>query len=186
MATVANIGRPRKWTKAKCKACAEGYRTRNEWVKGHFGSYIAAWRYGWLEHCTSHMRLTAFGTDNNAVYVYRINWGSITNLYKIGITSIRRNTGRIEDTLKSLSRYEIGEDIRLPAHAADVHMYHVEDARAVEKLMLERGVPLPSNVYDGPGWTEMRFLTNGELRDCLTIMQLATDESPVFLSKVEL
>jgi len=131
------------------------------------------------------MELTPFGTDNNAVYLYRINWGTITNLYKLGITSIRRNTGRIEDILKSLSRFEF-VDTRMPAHATDVHMYHVEDARAVERLMLERGVPLPSNVYDGPGWTEMRFLTNGELQDCLTIMQLATDESPVFLSKVEL
>lgn len=43
-------------TLPQCQAIARKFATKTEWQKGHFPTYNAARRNGWLAICTKHMR----------------------------------------------------------------------------------------------------------------------------------
>lgn len=87
-------------------------------------------------------------SDNNIIYVWQYD-----NMYKIGITSKRRGTGRIYDVAKAGNM-----------RANIVHYVEVDDARLVEKELLYYGDQVRFN-YEFDGSTEFRYLSDENLID---------------------
>jgi hypothetical protein len=109
-------------------------------------------------------------SDNDAVYLYVFHYGGQI-IHKVGLTSIRRNTGRIEETMRKAG-----------CTAYDVLFWEVEDARDVERKMLDVGTP--QTIYSGEGSTEMRILTPSERLRILRIAGAACISEPVFIERV--
>ena len=64
----------------------------------------------------------------------------------------------------------------------DVIIWHVEDARDIERKMLEVGQP--QDLYKGDGFTEMRILTPQEQRRVMRIAGDACISDPVYIERV--
>lgn len=137
--------------KQHCIESAAQFSTRSEWKAGDRSNYMAAWRNGWVEDCSTHMERSR-GSDNDVVYVWR---DDVTGLHKIGITSDR------------LGEYRIGGDNR-DMDPRVVFMLKVNDARAVESKLLELGTDpeLDSSI---DGYTEFRRLTDAQLGQAVSI-----------------
>ena len=134
----------------ECKKIASQYGSRADWIYGDLPSYKVAGRQGWLDECCAHM--VTKGSDNDVVYIWR---DEVTGLHKIGITSDRLGEFRI-------GGFNKGVDPRI------VMMLKVDDARAIEKQLLELGTDpeLDSSI---DGYTEFRKLTNTELGQAVSI-----------------
>jgi hypothetical protein len=157
------------WTDFEnCKIEGEKYSSRSEWQASSMGSYLAAWKNGWLELIIPETADRT--TDNDAVYLYEFEYAGV-RLHKIGLTSIRRNTGRIEETMRKAG-----------CIATNVIFWHVEDARDIERKMLEVGQP--QDLYKGMGYTEMRLLTPQEQRRVMRIAGDACISDPVYIERV--
>lgn len=151
---------------------AKRFSTRNEWVKGDASAYHTCWKRGWLDDpdITGHMVVGENASDNDAVYLYEFEYSGV-RLHKIGLTSIKRNTGRIERTMRAAG-----------CTATNVILWHVEDARDIERKMLEVGQP--QDLYKGDGFTEMRILTPQEQRRVMRIAGDACISDPVYIERV--
>ena len=163
------MGRPRKWNKQACRQQALRFHRRSDWSRGHRASYSAAQKHGWLNECCQHMVSGYRSSDNDAVYLYAFHYcGEV--IHKVGLTSIKRNTGRIEETMR-----------RAGCQAHDVLFWEVDDARDVERKMLAVGSL--QSLYSGPGSTEMRILS---LPERLRILRIAGDaciSDPVYIER---
>lgn len=160
------------WDKPKIIESAGRFNTRSEWQKGDNMAYEACRTRGWLDDpdITGHMVSGYGSTDNDAVYLYEFEYAGV-RLHKIGLTSIRRNTGRIEMTMKKAG-----------CTATNVILWHVEGARDIERKMLEVGQP--QDLYKGDGFTEMRILTPQEQRRVMRIAGDACISDPVYIERV--
>lgn len=84
------------WDDDAIRAVASKYQYRNDFFLGNRGAYIAAWRRGMLDELLPEFR--EGGSDNDAIYIWRAV-GQYFNgepVYKIGVTSARLGTHRIE------------------------------------------------------------------------------------------
>jgi hypothetical protein len=162
----------RDWDRAKLIESAEQFSTRGEWAKGDESAYNSCRTRGWLDDrdITGHMVPGYGSTDNDAVYLYEFEYAGV-RLHKIGLTSIKRNTGRIETTMAKAG-----------CTATNVILWHVEDARDIERKMLEVGQP--QDLYKGEGYTEMRILTPQEQRRVMRIAGDACISDPVYIERV--
>ena len=151
-----------------CKAEGQKYSSRGEWQFSSRGSYKGARRNGWISQIIPETADST--TDNDAVYLYEFEYAGV-RLHKIGLTSIRRNTGRIEETMRGAG-----------CTAENVIFWHVEDARDIERKMLEVGQP--QDLYKGDGFTEMRILTPQEQRRVMRIAGDACISDPVYIERV--
>ena len=162
----------RNWDKPKLIESARRSNTRWEWKNRDHPAYEACRTRGWLNDpdITGHMVSGYGSTDNDAVYLYEFEYAGV-RLHKIGLTSIRRNTGRIETTMKKAG-----------CTAENVILWHVEDARDIERKMLAVGQP--QDLYKGDGFTEMRILTPQEQRRVMRIAGDACISDPVYIERV--
>ncbi len=108
------------------------------------------YRYEYFHEHGEYPKLTK--SDNNIIYVWKYD-----DMYKIGITSKRRGTGRIYDVAKSGNM-----------RADILHYVEVDDARLIEKKLLGYGDPVRFD-YKFDGSTEFRYLTDENLEniDCV-------------------
>ena len=137
-----------------CKAEGQKYSSRSEWQVNSKGSYEAARVNGCISQIIPG---TADGTtDNDAVYMYGLHITGV-DLFKFGVTSMSRNTQRIENVARKANTI-----------ARDVLMVEVEDARDVERKLLELGEK--QDFYKGDGYTEMRVLKPSEVLRARRIM----------------
>jgi hypothetical protein len=151
-----------------CKAEGQKYSSRRAWYINSVSSYDAARRNGWVSQIIPE---TADSTsDNDAVYLYEFEYAGV-RLHKIGLTSIKRNTERIETIMRQAG-----------CTATNVIFWHVEDARDIERKMLEVGQP--QDLYKGDGFTEMRILTPQEQRRVMRIAGDACISNPVYIERV--
>ena len=162
----------RDWDKTKLIESAKRFNTRKEWERGDCSAYNTCRTRGWLDDrdITGHMVPGYGSTDNDAVYLYEFEYAGV-RLHKIGLTSIKRNTGRIEGTMRKAG-----------CTAENVILWHVEDARDIERKMLEVGQP--QDLYKGDGFSEMRILTPQEQRRVMRIAGDACISDPVYIERV--
>lgn len=100
---------------------------------------------------------------SDAVYLYEVYFEG-HYIYKIGVTSVRCNTRRIEQVIRKMG-----------VVARNIHIWEVPDPHKVEKDMLVYGEL--QTLYAGDGHTEMRFLSDIDVRQVkLTAEKACTGE----------
>ena len=142
--------RQSKWTPESCLEIAKKYSFQKQWQQNHPASFYAAYRGGWLESCTAHMGDSPRApSDNNCIYIWR---SQIPSVYKIGVTSQRLGTERIDRCTKNSSMrcLEI------------VLLESVDNALSVERQLLDLGAPFTGATGDGR--TEFRVLSEFDLQ----------------------
>lgn len=86
------------WTKETCKETAKKYNRIVDWQNDYKGSYLAAYRRGWLQECTSHMETKE--RDNTNKSGRKVKW-DLENCKK----DAKLFNGRYEWQLSSSSAY---------------------------------------------------------------------------------
>ena len=149
------------WTKKMILKEASQYKTRGEFQTKSPAAYRAAQSHDWLIEACDHMGPGLCG-DNNTIYLWRAigQYFNSEPIYKIGITSKRLGTHRIEFVAKEHGfKYEI---IAIMETAGK--------ATKIEKKLLGLG---ESPKLTGSGSTEFRSLNTQELKIALFIIKTA-------------
>ena len=133
------------------------YSSREEFRTSAAGAAQWAARNGVWDSVCAHMNLGS-PCDYDCVYIWKVL--GRTDLYKIGVTSKRLGTKRIEHVAGTH-----GFDVEI------LHMKHTEDALRKERTMLSFGRPADLGVKDD-GFSEFRHLSDKEFCYCLDVMGL--------------
>lgn len=148
-----------------CMASASNYGTITEWQNGEGAAYQAARVNGWLDQCTAHMPYN-LPSDNDAIYLWKV-LGEFRNgvqVYKVGVTSVKRGDQRIREVAKTH-----GFDFEIEILAKTIGK-----ATDLEDQCLKLGTKLTD--LEGDGATEFRALTELELRQVKKLMLWGTEE----------
>jgi hypothetical protein len=147
----------KQWTEESLRDEASKYSTRVEFYRGNGSAYATALRQGMIDILFPDR---CGGTDNNAVYIWRAK-GQFFNgnpVYKIGVTSTRLGTLRIEQVAKAAG-FEFSivccESVKCKANDLEKKLHLLGE----------------SPVYDGfNGYTEFRALSDSALYAAISII----------------
>ena len=150
------IMKPVKWTDEDLRQIASQYQSKNEFKWGNYNAYHRARTRECFEDMCSHM-VTKAVCDNNIIYLLKVKFSGIENLYKIGITSKRLRNRRLNE-LKSHSGFEF--DV--------IKWVEVDNAREIEKTLLKYGtIPTVSKFQ---GYKELRVMNYEELNSVVDLL----------------
>lgn len=138
------------------------FNCREEFRVGAAGAVQWAVRNGVWDTVCAHMDL-ASRSDYDCVYIWKPE--GFGDLYKIGVTSKRLGTKRIEYVSGNY-----GMQVEL------LYLRHTSNALKKEKEMLSLGKPASVN-KNFDGFSEFRHLTNGQFLECLRIMEIEHQEA---------
>ena len=104
---IATSERCRIWTKEKCMAIAQQYKSKKELRCLNGGAYYAMLKYGWIQECTAHCkdeRLKIFGKCES-IYCYRFLNINGSNYVYVGLTidTLRRDQQHKNNKSKNTS-----------------------------------------------------------------------------------
>jgi hypothetical protein len=138
------------WTLERCKEDALRFNSRKEWRRKSGAGYSAAYKKAWLEECCAHMVKSPRWSDNNVIYIWKQSREYYNGhpVYKIGVTSERLGTDRINQVNKNA-------EIIIITKVQGSAIHH-------EKRLLKIGSD-PKYV-NGDGRTEYRALSEPELK----------------------
>ncbi len=139
----------RLWFKENLIVEALKYNSRVDFKRGSQTAYNAAKKLGLSDIICSHMVKGNFQSDNDALYVWNVVG---TNIYKIGVTSVRLGVCRIVEVANS-----IGAEYKI------LKLIGVEDATTLEKTLLSFGKPVEWGDKHFSGMSEFRYLGNDDV-----------------------
>jgi len=153
------------WTKAKCREAWRSCSTITEFVENSSAAYTLCKRNGWLQEMRAELPPDYRYTSNDVVYIWKSDLlYKRKHIYKIGVTSKRRGSKRIELVSKK--------------HATRHTILRYEeciDAIAIENAILDISTPVTN--IEGDGFSEMFSASVKELNsildffDCLVLQQ---------------
>jgi len=141
---------PTVWTDATCHAEALKFETRTYFKEGNGGAYNYATRNNITDEVCSHM-VDVRTCDGDMVYLWRV---PNTNIYKIGVSSVRLGDTRIKDVAKELDK---GCEI--------IGMYEVSNAFEVEAELHSTYQIEPTTLPKVDGHTEFRILGESDVNE---------------------
>jgi len=144
------------WTYDTISKKALEFTSRETFKHEGKGAYQAAQYRGILGEVCGHMILDKKGSDNDCVYIWNVKG---TNIYKIGVTSWELGLRRIK-AVASIHKYSY--DV--------VGMIYVEDARNIEKIILDTYTKNPIFMQELDGHTEFRVLTDTEVVEIIDFL----------------
>lgn len=139
------------------KSEALKYETKVSFLYGSPTIYNKAYGEGILDEICDHMSSKKSTTDNNCLYIWRIK---NTNIYKIGITSLKLEYRRIKMVA---AKHNVDYDIIAYAEVCDA--FKIE-----RELHRTYGTP-QSLIEDGDGHTEFKTLTDTEVNGILDYLE---------------
>lgn len=137
------------WTKENCATEALKYKTRTDFQQQSGGAYTAAWKNGWLDEITSHMKKRSYDTNlySDKKYVIYIYKDEENKIAYVGLTNNinRRHKEHIsikDGTYDTVGNY-FGININMPEIL--YRNLSAEDAMQKEEEMYQ--------YYKNMGWT---------------------------------
>jgi hypothetical protein len=154
------------WTDEMLIADAKRFETRSEWLRESSGAYKTAVKRNLLGACCDHME-RAGGTDNDAIYIWRAIGETFNGeqVYKVGVTSARLGTQRIEQVCK---RGNMQAEIIILAQVSG-------RASKLELQLMEIGTDPGFSSFDGS--SEFRAMTDEQLSQAVRLVSEATQEN---------
>ena len=155
------------WTDEMLIEDASRFSTRNEWQRKSKGAYSAAQSRNLLDVCCAGMQRAAGGSDNDAIYIWRAIGETFNgmSIYKIGLTSARLGTQRIEQVCKAGN---MQAEIIILAQVSGL-------ASQLESQLLEIGTDPGFSRFDGS--TEFRAMTDEQLAQAVRLVSEAAVQS---------
>ncbi len=147
------------WTTPQLYEEAKKYTNRSAFRYGNYTAYSAAQRRGILQHICAHMPYHDSSTDDDCLYIWKLvdEYFNGVQLYKIGVTSVRLGSKRIEICANSGGfEYDI------------IIMKEVPKASVYEKEFLTYGANPKLKGFEGA--TEVRALTDNEIDTILAMI----------------
>lgn len=146
------------WTVALAKKRASKFTTKIDFKKNDPKAYDYAVKYsGHYTEITSHM-IPGNKSDNDAIYIWKVV--GLEDVYKIGVTSKRLGTERIEHVAQ-----KAGLDYDI------ITLMHIDSASDLETLLLSKTTKYVFD-YKFDGSTEFRVINKEELHLILQMIEL--------------
>jgi len=145
------------WTMERCRSAWRSCSSINDFCEKYWSAYQAVQRNDWLKNLRSELQPKIPRTDNDLIYLWRSGLYILEKpVYKIGITSRRRNTARIRLVAKKHG-----------TSALILRMVECVDANAIERAILEMVNPVCG--MTGDGVSEMFTATTKEINAILDL-----------------
>jgi len=154
------------WTDEMLIADASRFETRSEWQRESKPAYQAAQHRNLLDVCCAGME-RAGGTDNDAIYIWRAIGETFNgmSIYKIGLTSARLGTQRIEQVCR---RGDMQAEIIILAQVTGL-------ASQLEAQLLTIGTNPGFSSFNGS--SEFRAMTDEQLAQAVRLVSEAAQET---------
>ena len=155
------------WTDEDLIEDASRFTTRADWRRDSPNAYPAALRRNLLDVCCAGMQRAAGGSDNDAIYIWRAIGETFNGeqIYKIGVTSARLGTHRIEEVCQ---RGNMQAEIIILAQVAG-------RASQLELQLLEIGTNPGFSSFNGS--SEFRAMSDEQLKQALALIAQAAQET---------
>lgn len=146
----------RVWFKENLIIEALKYSSVVDFKRGSQAAYNAAKKLGLSDSICTHMIRGDFQSDNDALYIWNVIG---TNIYKIGITSVRLGVRRIVEVANS-----IGAEYKI------LKLIEVNDATTLEKTLLSFGKPVEWGDEHFNGMSEFRHLGDADVATITSLL----------------